>query len=253
MIDDVMQAQQQPGDPKVRILIIEDDVFFRRALQEFLSMEGYEVSAAGSVLEIHPGLKQVQPDLILCDISLPGQSGLELLKSIRADPATASIPVLMLTATAERAVMREAMQDGADDYITKPVTAAEILAAIRTRLARLAGRKGAAFVSGPAGATTIPAAMAAPLVGGTAGIADAMHRDFNLSPRELDVLRGLVLGRSNSEIGNALGIAESTVKRHLLKVFLKLGVGSRTAAVVHCHGNPSLLALVNSSAAPAAV
>ena len=235
MIDDVMQAQQQPGDPKVRILIIEDDVFFRRALQEFLSMEGYEVSAAGSVLEIHPGLKQVQPDLILCDISLPGQSGLELLKSIRADPATASIPVLMLTATAERAVMREAMQDGADDYITKPVTAAEILAAIRTRLARLAGRKGA------------------PLVGGTAGIADAMHRDFNLSPRELDVLRGLVLGRSNSEIGNALGIAESTVKRHLLKVFLKLGVGSRTAAVVHCHGNPSLLALVNSSAAPAAV
>ena len=249
MIDGAMQAQQQPGDPKVRILIIEDDVFFRRALQEFLSMEGYEVSAAGSVLEIHPSLKQVQPDLILCDISLPGQSGLELLKSIRADPATASIPVLMLTATAERSVMREAMQDGADDYITKPVTAAEILAAIRTRLARLAGRKGAAFVSGPAGATPVPAAMAAPVGGGAA---DAMHRDFNLSPRELDVLRGLVLGRSNAEIGTALGIAESTVKRHLLKVFLKLGVGSRTAAVVHCHGNPSLLALVNSAAAPAA-
>ncbi len=222
----------------VRVLIIEDDLFFRRALTEYLSLEGYEVLSAGGVDELAPILAGTLPDLILCDIALPGQSGLEILKSIRANPSTKEVPVLMLTAAAERSVMREAMQDGADDYITKPVTAGEILAAIRARLLRLSGRNGIRLTapqgSGAAGVT---------MSGST--LREGKQPHTNLSPRELDVLRGLVRGSSNSEIGEALGIAESTVKRHLLKVFLKLGVPSRTAAVVHCLGNTDLRALVN--------
>ncbi len=237
--------------PPVQVLIIEDDLFFRRALTEYLSLEGYEVLSAGGVDELAPILSGTLPDLILCDIALPGQSGLEILKSIRANPTTKDVPVLMLTAAAERSVMREAMQDGADDYITKPVTAGEILAAIRARLLRLSGRNGSKLTvpegSGAAGVT----------MSGSAS-SDGKQPHTNLSPRELDVLRGLVRGSSNSEIGEALGIAESTVKRHLLKVFLKLRVPSRTAAVVHCLGNTDLRALVNtpiqkvSAPAPAA-
>jgi two-component system nitrate/nitrite response regulator NarL len=237
----------------VRVLIVEDDIFFRRALTDYLSLEGYEVLSAGGVDELAPILSGTLPDLILCDIALPGQSGLEILKSIRANPITKDVPVLMLTAAAERSVMREAMQDGADDYITKPVTAGEILAAIRARLLRLSGRIGSKLTvpegSGAAGVTM-----------SGSNSSDGKQPHTNLSPREIDVLRGLVRGSSNSEIGEALGIAESTVKRHLLKVFLKLGVPSRTAAVVHCLGNTDLRALVNTpiqkittpAAAPAA-
>lgn len=235
----------------VRVLIIEDDHFFRRALTEYLSLEGYSVLAAGGVEELTPILLGTLPDLILCDIALPGQSGLEILKSIRANPITKDVPVLMLTAAAERSVMREAMQDGADDYITKPVTAGEILSAIRARLLRLSGRNGSNLTV-PEGSLAARATMS----GSTPIEGRQVHT--NLSPRELDVLRGLVRGSSNSEIGETLGIAESTVKRHLLKVFLKLGVPSRTAAVVHCLGNSDLRALVNTpiqkpaAAAPAA-
>jgi len=117
-----------------RILVIEDETILRENLVELLEAEGYEVMAAANGREgLHLARTQ-WPDLILCDILMPEMSGHEVLEALARDPVTAVIPFIFLTARAERADMRLGMTLGADDYITKPFTQADVLQAIATRL-----------------------------------------------------------------------------------------------------------------------
>ena len=74
------------------------------------------------------------PNLILCDITMPEMDGFEVLRDLRSNPLTANIPFVFLTAQADRASLRQGMALGADDYVTKPFTSDELLAAIHTRL-----------------------------------------------------------------------------------------------------------------------
>ncbi|WP_405107300.1 response regulator transcription factor [Paenibacillus sp. FSL K6-1217] len=123
------------------ILVVEDEVRIARLLQIELECEGYRVSMAGSG---HQGLEmyqEQQPDLLLLDVMLPGFSGIELLRRIRAGDA--ETPVLLLTAKSSVEDKVSGLDLGANDYITKPFQIEELLARVRAALRLASGRKSA--------------------------------------------------------------------------------------------------------------
>ncbi|MDX2160061.1 MAG: response regulator [bacterium] len=121
-----------------RILVVEDAHSLRRDIVEMLGFEGYQVFDAENGKRGVERAREVFPDLIICDIMMPIMSGLEVLAELRADKATATIPFIFLTARTDKSDIRMGMQSGADDYVTKPFTAAELIAAVKARLDRMA-------------------------------------------------------------------------------------------------------------------
>jgi CheY-like chemotaxis protein len=121
-----------------RVLIIDDSEETCRVIADVLSGEGYEVSSAA---EGTAGLAQAvttHPDLILCDIMMPGMSGYEVLSALRREPSTAVTPVIFLTGMGGSEAVRAGMNYGADDYLVKPVFPADLIAAVAARLERSA-------------------------------------------------------------------------------------------------------------------
>jgi DNA-binding response OmpR family regulator len=121
-----------------RILIIEDEPEMLRNLTTILRLEKFRpLSAENGRLGVDLAKTQ-KPDLILCDVTMPGLDGYGVIAALRADRETFTIPFIFLTANAEKLDVRAGMNLGADHYITKPVAKAELLAAIRWRLERAA-------------------------------------------------------------------------------------------------------------------
>ncbi|MGA2296019.1 MAG: response regulator [FCB group bacterium] len=113
-----------------KILVIDDAEFILDSTSTLLQFEGYEVETALDGLEGVEKAFKYKPDIILCDISMPGLDGYGVLEKIRSSPITATTPFIFLTAFSEKKNMRAGMEKGADDYIVKPYTRSEILAAI---------------------------------------------------------------------------------------------------------------------------
>lgn len=121
-----------------KILIIEDAQSLRRDIQEMLTFEGFDVCGAENGIVGVQKAREVLPDLIICDIMMPGMDGYGVLEDLRKTPATSTIPFIFLTARTDRVDMRQGMELGADDYLTKPFTASELLATVNTRLEKKA-------------------------------------------------------------------------------------------------------------------
>lgn len=124
-----------------KILVIEDEVQTRNIFQECLEAEGFDTLCAENG---YVGLQKVReklPDLVLCDIMMPELDGYGVLSQLRQDPLTAVIPFIFLTAKGTKAELRQGMQSGADDYISKPLTVEELLGAIAARLEKQAALK----------------------------------------------------------------------------------------------------------------
>jgi DNA-binding response OmpR family regulator len=116
------------------ILIIEDEPGIRINLVELLENEGYKVLSAKNGLEGYRIAVSSEPDIILSDIRMPVLNGIELLKKLQKNIATAMIPFIFLSAKADMQDMREGMSNGADDYIVKPFQIEDVLDAINSRL-----------------------------------------------------------------------------------------------------------------------
>lgn len=122
------------SNQQTTVLIIEDNDDIRESTKEVLELTGYRVfTAPHGKAGVDEALKQL-PDIILCDIMMPELDGFGVLYMLSKHPETASTPFIFLTAKAERADMRKAMEMGADDYLTKPFDELELLNAIETRL-----------------------------------------------------------------------------------------------------------------------
>ncbi len=117
-----------------KILVIEDEAPIRENILELLEAEDFEGFGAENGLAGIQLARANQPDLILCDLMMPEMDGYSVLTQLRADPVTASIPFIFLTALSNRTHLRTGMELGADDYLTKPCTPDELLRAIQTRL-----------------------------------------------------------------------------------------------------------------------
>jgi diguanylate cyclase len=117
-----------------KILVIEDEPAIRTNLLKLLSIEGFQMLSAENGVRGVELAQTHQPDLIICDILMPKLDGYGVLKALQKDPTTATIPFIFLTAKVDRADWRQAMNMGADDYLTKPFSRSELLEAIATRL-----------------------------------------------------------------------------------------------------------------------
>jgi diguanylate cyclase (GGDEF)-like protein len=122
--------------PRPRILVAEDDNEVGRYVEMSLDMEGYEIHRASDGLSALAKTLQVQPDLVLLDIGMPGLNGVEVCQELRRDPRTSAIPIIMLTARVQRADKVMGLNAGADDYITKPFDPAELVARIEAAVRR---------------------------------------------------------------------------------------------------------------------
>ncbi|MEH2175498.1 response regulator transcription factor [Nostoc sp.] len=120
-----------------KILIIEDEVQICSNIQQILSFSDFNTITANNGLEGLRLAKTEQPDLICCDVMMPELDGYGVLTALRQDPVTESIPVIFLTAKVDRGDLRQGMELGADDYLTKPFSMDELLKAIQVRLDRV--------------------------------------------------------------------------------------------------------------------
>jgi DNA-binding NarL/FixJ family response regulator len=200
-----------------KILVIEDEAETLENLVLMLEMEGFKPLSASNGRKGVALAKKEKPDLILCDVSMPELDGHGVLESLRADSATVSIPFIFLTARADKQDLRAGMNLGADDYLTKPASAEEVLAAITSRLDRHSEKEQAAMAKVELKPNF---ASAKPL------------ESLGLTPREAEVLLWVAQGKSNADIATILGCAGNTVKVHLARIFEKLGFENRNAATV---------------------
>jgi two-component system, sensor histidine kinase and response regulator len=119
-----------------KILVVEDAQALRRDIVEMLSYEGYDVQGAENGLVGVQRARDYQPNLIICDIMMPLMDGFGVLDELRKDRSTAKIPFIFLTARTERNDMRQGMELGANDYLTKPFTANELIKTVQARLSQ---------------------------------------------------------------------------------------------------------------------
>jgi len=148
---------------------------------------------------------------------MPELDGYGVLESLRDDPTTVSIPFSFLTAKGDKKDFRAGMNLGADDYLTKPASADEVLGAINARLSRHQEKEHAAMAKVEVKPNFEPAE---PL------------EALGLTPRESEVLLWVAQSKSNSEIATIVGCAENAVKVHLARIFEKLGFENRNTATV---------------------
>jgi DNA-binding response OmpR family regulator len=122
-------------EPSATVLVVDDDVTIRRLLQITLETEGFGVVTAGDGIE---ALRRVQadprPDLVLLDIMMPGMDGLQVCHTLKNDPATQEMPVVLLSAKAQSHDVELGLRVGADDYVTKPPDLLDLVARIRALL-----------------------------------------------------------------------------------------------------------------------
>lgn len=199
------------------ILVIEDEPETLDNLVLMIEMEGFRAVRASNGRDGIDAALREAPDLILCDVSMPELDGYGVLERLRADPRTVGCPFIFLTAKGDKKDLRTGMNLGADDYLTKPASAEDLLEAIHVRLERHHEKEEAAL----ARVEVKPNFESAkPL------------ESLGLTPREAEVLLWLAQGKANSDIATVLGCAENTVKVHTARIFEKLGCENRGAAAI---------------------
>lgn len=124
------------------VLVIEDDDAIRELLRYTLVQAGFEVKLTASAEEGAAAIRGVLPDVLLVDLMLPGMSGITFARQIRQDARTRELPLIMVTARAEEVDRVAGLEIGADDYVTKPFSAKELVARIRAVLRRRAPQHG---------------------------------------------------------------------------------------------------------------
>lgn len=118
------------------IYIVEDDRNIQEIEMYALKGNGYQVCAFDDGNALDEALKDVLPDLLLLDIMLPGEDGLSILRRLRANPTTRGLPIMMITAKSTEIDMVKGLDQGADDYITKPFGVMELLSRVKALLRR---------------------------------------------------------------------------------------------------------------------
>jgi two-component system, OmpR family, alkaline phosphatase synthesis response regulator PhoP len=119
-----------------RVLIVEDSPDIAELVRHYLERAGHDASVVTSGRDALTRVRQAAPDLVILDVMLPGMDGLQVCQALRAEPSTARVPVLMLTARGEEADRVRGLELGADDYVTKPFSPKELVARVAALLRR---------------------------------------------------------------------------------------------------------------------
>jgi two-component system, NarL family, nitrate/nitrite response regulator NarL len=202
------------SDPRVRVVVVDDHPFFRDGLIRGLVNSG-RVDVVGEAENGRDALElitELRPDVAVVDYQMADLDGLQVLSAIIRDGLPTR--VLMLSAVVESSIVYASVEAGAAGYLSKEARRQEIVDAV---------------VAVSRGRTVVPPELAAGLVSQIRMRAES-NRPI-LSPRELEVLKGFARGLSVPELGKELFLGTSTVKTHAQRLYQKLGVSDRAAAV----------------------
>ncbi len=198
----------------IRVVVVDDHPFFRDGLSRGLRQSGYleVVGEAGNGREGLELIRSERPDVAVLDYQMPDLDGLDVVHALVRDAVATR--TLMLSALTDSAVVFRALQEGANGYLSKEARRSEIVEAV---------------ISVAQGGTVVPPELAA-------GLADQIRLRGQaagpaLSPRELEVLQGFARGLSIPALAAELYLGPSTVKTHTQRLYEKLGVSDRAAAV----------------------
>jgi DNA-binding response OmpR family regulator len=195
-----------------RILIVEDTSEIAEALEHHLQRRGYTTAVASRAAQAGALVASERPDLIVLDLGLPDRDGYTVLEQLRSRGH--DTPVLILSARREEADKIQGFQLGADDYVTKPFSAVELMARVAALLRRAELRVVPAATPTPAPAHDTPS--------------DAeLQSRYGLTPRQAVVARLLAEGCSNAEVAERLGVSDHTARNHTYHVLAKLGTSKR--------------------------
>ena len=203
---------------KVKVLIADVQTLFREGIKDVLTGEKWieVVGEAADGLEVVALAKKLKPDVVLMDIKLPKQDGITATRQIRQ--AAPEVNVLMLSSFEDEAHVLDAIQAGANGYLSKMLPAAELVNSIKTFTTE---------------GLMIPQQLMGKLLHGLRRMGDGgMPSQATLTKTEIKVMDLLGKGMSNKELAKELGCSVKTIKNHLNSAFHKLGVSSRTEAVV---------------------
>ncbi len=190
------------GPATKKILCIEDDPETASLIAEDLQERGYTVTVALDGEMGVSAIAKIKPDLVLCDISMRGLNGFEVLERLTAlSPQFEAVPFVFLTALADRDTELKGRRLGADDYVTKPIDFEVLAAIIEARLNRVARN-------------------------------EVWSRQIDLSEREAASLTWSARGKTSSEIAVILGLSKRTVDFHIENACRKLNVATRIEAAV---------------------
>jgi DNA-binding response OmpR family regulator len=214
------------------ILVVEDEPDIRDLIVLHLAREGFRCRTAGNGADALHEARTALPDLIVLDLMLPGFSGLEVCRRLRADPGTAAVPIIMLTAKIDEVDRVVGLELGADDYVGKPFSPKELVARVRAVLRR--ARSGVPVSVLRAGALALDAAR---------HVATVDERALTLTPKEFDLLQALmesggrVLSREQLlarvwGYAHAEEIESRTVDVHVRRLRAKLGPEGRRITTV---------------------
>jgi len=216
----------------VDVLVVEDEPDIRNLIVHHLARDGFRCRAVGSGADALARVKAVAPDLVILDLMLPGMDGLEVCRRLRAEPTTAGVPIIMLTAKADEVDRVVGLEMGADDYVVKPFSPKELVARVRAVLRR--ARPGEAARPLAAGGVSLDAARHQVTVAG---------QPVELTPKEFDLLHALleasgrVLSREHLltrvwGYAHADEIESRTVDVHIRRLRAKLGAEERRIATI---------------------
>ena len=214
------------------VLVVEDEPDIRNLIVHHLERDGFRCRTAASGGEALARVRSTPPDLVVLDLMLPGMDGLEVCRRLRGDPATAALPIIMLTAKADEVDRVVGLELGADDYLAKPFSTKELVARVRAVLRR--ARPGATARALTVGGVSLDPSRHAVTVGG---------RPVELTPKEFDLLHALlaaagrVLSREhllNRVWGYARAdeIESRTVDVHIRRLRAKLGAEERRITTI---------------------
>lgn len=208
------------GTGKTKIMLVDDHPLLRQAVRIVLEkQDDFEVIAeAGEGNEAVKLARELVPDVIIMDLSMPGVNGLEATKQIKA--SCPGIAILILTVHTDSEHILSILEAGADGYLTKTVYGDEVTNAVRTLVC---GEKVFSPVISEQILKYALQHIARPVV---------LEAGNKVTQREAEILKLVARGISNKEIADRLGVSLRTVKGHLADIFLKLNVASRTEAVI---------------------
>ncbi len=212
------------GETK-HVVVVDDELEIGRTIDAYLTEEGYRVSVATSGVQMREILTQQTVDLVILDLVLPDENGLQIARALRAD---SNIGIIMLTGRATVVDCIVGLEIGADDYMTKPADMRELLARVRSVLRRQVSE--GAERNGRSNLVANPDLTEERTGHCGITIRDTGFASGRLTRREHDVLDWLLKGYSNKEIARNIGVKENTVAFHLRGVFKKLSVSNRTQA-----------------------
>lgn len=202
-------------DTGLRVLLVDDHTIVREGLKRILESthEGWTIAEESSGFRAMDNLRQQDCDLVIIDLSMPGMSGFDLIRRIRAE--SSRLPILVLSMHAEEEYALRAFKAGANGYVTKDSAAEELVTAAR-KVAH--------------GGTYVTTSLAERVVQQLNGSVE-VPRHARLSERELEVLRRIVAGERAGEIAEALHLSVKTISTHKTRIMEKLQAPS-TAALV---------------------